>query len=66
MEARWRHLAGSPAFLEQNSNFNAAVRKAAATHACITVAVTKPSSPHCVETSAADQELAAVLVTVAC
>jgi len=32
----------------------------------ITVAVTKPSSPHCVETSAADQELAAALVTVAC
>jgi hypothetical protein len=30
MEARWRHLAGSPAFLEQISNFKAAIRKAAA------------------------------------
>jgi hypothetical protein len=33
MEGRWLHLARSSAFLEQISNFNAAVRKAAATHA---------------------------------
>jgi hypothetical protein len=27
MEARWLHLADSPAFLQQISNFNAATRK---------------------------------------
>jgi hypothetical protein len=31
MEARWLQLARSPAFLEQISNFKAAIRKAAAT-----------------------------------